>query len=90
LLPRITLFGADGVVELVGASELRVRRPGEKHEVTTFEPFTGDQHLPAMRPWAAAVKVAIEAREQIAPSFADGVACAEVMDMLRANATWPV
>jgi predicted dehydrogenase len=89
LAPRLTLFGTDGVAELVGATELSVRRPGEPPEVTTFAPFTGDPHLPAMRPWVAAVRDAIETRRPLEPSFADGVACAEVMDTLRANAVWP-
>ena len=87
--PRITMFGTDGVAELVGASELCVRRGGEAKEVTTFEPFAGDPHLPAMRPWAARIREAVETRQQLAPSFADGVACAQVMDALRTDARWP-
>jgi predicted dehydrogenase len=89
LAPRITVLGTDGVAELTGASELRVRHAGGEAEVTTFEPFTGDPHLPAMRPWAAAVREAIATRHPLEPSFTDGVACAEVMDRLRANAVWP-
>jgi hypothetical protein len=82
------------VAELVGAAELRVRRPGERTSVQQFAPFDGDQHLPAMRPWLALVGGIIEhgaighgaiAR---APSFEDGAACAEAMDLLRRNAVW--
>jgi predicted dehydrogenase len=84
LSPRITVFGTEGVAELVGARELTVRRPGEAPIVEAFAPFEGDPHLPAMRPWAALVRDAVETRRQITPSFADGVACARVMDLLRA------
>ncbi len=89
VVPRITVFGTAGAAELGGATELRVRRPGEESEHTTFEPFPGDMHLPAMRPWLADVLAAVARREQLTPSFADGVACAEVMDTLRAHAVWP-
>ncbi len=89
VMPRITVFGTDGVAELVGATELRVRRPGEADDVLTFAPFDGDPHLPAMRPWIADVREAVETRTQITPSFADGVACAQVMDLLRGWAEWP-
>jgi hypothetical protein len=78
------VIGTEGVAELVGATELRVRRSGESPTVQAFEPFDGDPHLPAMRPWAALVREAVEKGRQITPSFADGVACARVMDMLRA------
>jgi predicted dehydrogenase len=89
IAPRITLFGTDGVAELVGATELRVRRADAAAEVLTFAPFDGDPHLPAMRPWAARVREAVETRTQLTPSFADGVACAQVMDRLRARADRP-
>ena len=85
VMPRITVFGTEGVAELVGATELHVRRAGEPPTVQTFAPFDGDPHLPAMRPWAKLVREAVESRRQIAPSFADGVACARVMDLLRAE-----
>ena len=86
VVPRITLLGTEGIAELVGASELRVRRAGEPDAVQTFARFDGDPHLPAMRPWATIVRGAVEERRQITPSFADGVACARVMDALRADA----
>jgi predicted dehydrogenase len=84
VMPRITVFGTEGAVELIGSTEMHVRRAGEPASVQTFEPFDGDPHLPAMRPWVGLVREAVETRRQITPSFADGVACARVMDMLRA------
>lgn len=88
LVPTITVIGTEGVAELVGSTELRVRRPGERTEVQQWLPFEGDPHLPAMRPWATRVRDAVQRGEQLTPSFEDGVACAEVMDRFRANATW--
>lgn len=84
--PRMTVFGDDGAIELVGSTELTLRRTGEARQVTRFEPFDGDPHFPALRPWLAQVRDAIAARRQIAPSFEDGVACADVMDRLRDSA----
>jgi predicted dehydrogenase len=83
LPPRITIFGTDGLIEAIGATEIRVRGSAADRDIH-FEPFDGDPHLPAMRPWAVTVRDAIAARRQIAPNFHDGVACAEVMDRLRA------
>ena len=85
LPPCITILGSDGLIEAIGATDIRVRGAGEKRDIH-FEPFAGDPHLPAMRPWAAAVRDAIVERRQIAPNFRDGVACAQVMDRLRAAA----
>jgi len=84
--PRITLFGDDGTIELVGSSELTVRRPGEDARVTRFARFDGDPHLPALRPWLRQVHDSVAEQRQIAPSFDDGIACALVMDSLRASA----
>jgi len=83
--PRIILLGDEGAIELVGSTELTLRRADVAPQVTRFEPFDGDSHLPAIRPWLAQVRDAISEQRQIAPSFEDGVACADVMDRLRAS-----
>ena len=85
LPPRITVFGTEGLIEATGSTDIRVRGTAEKRDIR-FEPFAGDPHLPAMRPWAEAVRDAITEGRQIAPNFRDGVACAEVIDRLRAAA----
>ncbi len=85
LPPRVRIFGADGLIEAIGSTENHVRGSREDRTIT-FPPFDGDPHLPAIRPWAATMRAAITERRQIAPSFEDGLACAEVMDRLRATA----
>jgi predicted dehydrogenase len=85
LPPRITIFGADGLIEAVGATAIHVRGSGNDRDIH-FDPFVGDPHLPAMRPWAAIVRDAVAEGRQIAPNFRDGAACAEIMDRLRAAA----
>ena len=85
LPPRIIVFGSDGMIEAVGSTEIHVRGSGDDRTIR-FDPFEGDPHLPAMRPWAVMVRDAIAERRQIAPNFRDGLACAEVMDRLRAAA----
>ena len=82
---RITVFGDDGMIEVTGTTEIRVwNAKGE--QVHRFEPFDGDPHLPSMRPWARAVATALAEDRQIAPSFRDGLACAELIGQLRERA----
>jgi hypothetical protein len=67
----------------------RIRRgvlPGEGDVVFDFPPPDGEAHEPALVPWFGRVKQALQAGAQIAPSFDDGLAVAEAMDQLRANA----
>jgi hypothetical protein len=70
----------------------RIRRgllPGQADEVCEFPPPAGEAHEPALIPWLEKVKEALRTGRQIAPSFDDGVAVAEVMDQLRASAAQP-
>jgi predicted dehydrogenase len=85
---RIEVLGTEGVIVLNGVTDLRLRVRGEERECLTFEAPTGDPHEPAFRAWAAAVKEAVAGNRQIRPSFEDGLACALVMDQLRASAIW--
>ena len=41
-----------------------------------------------MTAWTAQIIESIRDRRQIEPSFREGLACAEVMDKLRANSVW--
>lgn len=86
LVPRATLTGSLGSIELIGDSKLVVRRPGEETETTEFAapaPRTPD---PALVAYFRQVSEALRTGTQIAPSFDDGVAVAQAMDRLRANA----
>ncbi|WP_217429569.1 Gfo/Idh/MocA family protein [Sphingomonas bacterium] len=84
LPPRMIFIGSEGMIEATGSTRIAIIGSGEDR-VIDFEPFAGDPHLPAMRPWAAAVRDSIIAGRQIEPCFADGLACAEIMDRVRAG-----
>ena len=56
---------------------------GKGDEVFAFPPASGEAHEPALLPWLERVRDALRDRRQIAPSFDDGVAVAEVMDQLK-------
>jgi predicted dehydrogenase len=58
---------------------------GEGDEVFEFSPAPGEAHEPALTPWLESVRDALRAGRQVATSFDDGLAVAEVMDQLRAN-----
>jgi predicted dehydrogenase len=85
LAPRITIAGSDGVLECVADTRITVRRGPERDEHERPK-ADGDPHLEPMRRWAAVVRDAVEAGVASAgvPTFADGLACARVLDRLRA------
>lgn len=82
--PRIVVYGTDGVLECIGDARIVVRRPDKDDEVHDRPTGQGDPHLSPMRAWAEVVRDAVE--EGIAPpdapTFADGLACARVLDAL--------
>jgi predicted dehydrogenase len=86
LAPRLVAFGTDGVLECVADARVVVRgRDGTRRE---YENPTGDDaHVEPMRHFARVVCDAV--RDGIAPSgvptFADGLACARVLERPRAG-----
>jgi predicted dehydrogenase len=84
LAPRILITGPDGAIENVGDARLVVRRRDRDRQEIGFPSGTGDSHHAAMTAWAAEVRDAVMEGRQIAPSFADGLACMRVMDQWRA------
>ena len=84
---RVVLSGSAGVVEVVGDRTVTVRPAGRgprrEHEVP---PVPGDPHLGPMLAMAAMVRDAVGDgfAPPGAPTFADGLACAEVLERLRA------
>ncbi|MCV7220970.1 Gfo/Idh/MocA family protein [Mycolicibacterium elephantis] len=85
--PRVTLIGSKGTVELTGDTTLVVRRPGEDPETTEFDPPPRRTPPPALTTYFGKVAEALRTGAPTAPSFDDGVAVAQVMDQLRANAS---
>jgi predicted dehydrogenase len=91
--PRVTVVGSDGVLEVVAESRITLRRADgsrEERAVPAAEPGV-DPHLVPMRRWAEAVRDLVRggAEASGAPDFHDGLACARVLDAIRAAGGQP-
>jgi len=82
---RVTITGSDGGMEIVSDHRLTIRRADGSREEHEFTPEPGDPHGVAMRRWTEVVRDEVIDHRQVTPSFADGLACARVMDALRAG-----
>lgn len=82
------VFGDDGAIRIVGSGLVELARPDGDDQRFEFPAPQGDIHEPAMTAWTARIIDSVRDRRQIEPSFRDGLACAEVMDKLRANSVW--
>ena len=85
LAPRVLVVGDEGVLECVADSRIVVRRLDGSREEHERPAIAGDPHLTPMRRWAEVVRDAVEDgfAPRGAPTFADGLACARVLDALR-------
>lgn len=91
LPPRLTVVGGEGVIEVVADERITLRRPdGSREDVPVpgagdGPGDRGDRHLVPMRRFARVVRDSVLGGrpEPGAPTFADGAACAEVLDRLR-------
>jgi predicted dehydrogenase len=83
LAPALTLIGARGVLEMLGEQRIVVRKDGEVREDLCLSEGVADLGVP-MRRWAAHVRDSVRCGvpEPGAPTFADGLACREVLDNL--------
>ena len=82
--PRIVILGSEGAIENIGDTRVVVRRSDGSTEQLEFEPRAGDPHAEAMVAWAAAIRDSVVTGQPIGPSFADGLACMQVMEQWRA------
>jgi predicted dehydrogenase len=82
---RITVVGSDGVLESRADQRITLRSGERREEIEIVPGGEGDVHLVPMRRWATVVRDAVRAGAipDGEPTFADGVACAKVMDALR-------
>lgn len=84
VIPQRTVFyGSEGAIELVDDNVVTLLKPDADPEVFDFTPKEGDPAWPAVYEWVGVVEEALRNRTQVAPSFDDGVATAEVMDLLK-------
>lgn len=82
---RMTFFGSIGTIEIVSDRIITVRRSDGSKEEIELERRTGDQHAGALGGWLHAAVAAVRSGEQITPSFADGLACRQVLDAVLAS-----
>jgi predicted dehydrogenase len=89
---RVTVIGTTGVLDMLSDNVHEIGGWLELHnESGTSEVFRadqrGDNHTLEMVPWAANIRDSLRAgtTDPDMPTFADGVACAEVMDHLTAR-----
>ena len=89
---HIEVLGSEGSIVLDGTSDLVVRHGEAKETKIVLPTVNGDVHVAPFTRWAELVKTAVQSGDQLEPSFNEGVACAELMDALKATAmrpTWP-
>jgi predicted dehydrogenase len=86
LPPRITVTGSEGAIENTADVRVVLQRVDGTRAQFDFEPPPGDPHEIAMTGWAHEIWRAVVTGQQVTPSFADGVACARVMDQWRSGA----
>ncbi len=80
----LTVFGSEGAIQVTDTSEMVVLVAGREAERFQFPPEE-DPHQPGLGLWLAKVRDAVSEGRQVAPDFHDGLACAEVLDALRAT-----
>jgi predicted dehydrogenase len=85
LPPRLTVFGSNGVVELVADRHVTVWHADGEHEAGEVGAVGEDRHLEPMRRYAVVVRDAVHTSEipEFAPTFADGRACDDILARLR-------
>ena len=84
IAPRIVVAGEEGVLECIADARIVLRRADGTRETHERPPAEGDPHFEPMRRWALVVRDAVEAGSAPpgTPTFADGLACARVLDAL--------
>lgn len=83
---RIVVLGSEGMLESTGDHRIVVRTAEGTREAFTLAPEPGDPHLGPMRQWAEVVRDAVRAGPAgpDTPTLHDGLACARILDRLRA------
>jgi predicted dehydrogenase len=91
LAPRITIYGSEGVIEILGERKLDVRHVDgtrESIDVDGERPAGVDPHAGPMGVWAQVIRDAVESGVVLlgAPTFSDGMAGAKLLDGIRSKA----
>jgi len=85
IAPRLVVTGSEGALECIADARIVVRRVDGTRDEHTRPETDADPHLVPMQRFATVVRDALEAgvAPPGAPTFADGLAAARVMDALR-------
>jgi predicted dehydrogenase len=85
---RLLVLGSEGALEVVADEHITLTAAEGSREIFRWDAEGRDPHLAPMRAWAEVVRDAVRSGTvpEGEPTFADGVACARVMDVLRASA----
>jgi predicted dehydrogenase len=89
LPPAVAYLGTEGAIEVTGDNKVILHKPDSDPEVFPFDPDAGAAMFAALGGWIAAIEGALKTRQQILPSFDEGVAVGRVMDKLKANFVRP-
>jgi predicted dehydrogenase len=79
---HVVIVGADGTIDITNDHRIVVRHSDGTKEELELPARTGDPHAGALGAWAHVVAGAVASGEQVAPSFADGLACRRVLDAM--------
>jgi predicted dehydrogenase len=82
---HVVICGSEGTIDITDDRRIVLRRTDGTKDEVELEGRTGDPHAGALVAWAHVVAGAVTSGEQVAPSFREGLACARVMDALRAG-----
>jgi predicted dehydrogenase len=82
---RLVFFGDQGALQVSGGKELVLIKPDREPERFTFREGESDPHKPGIDLWIAEICKAVTEGRQLAPDFREGLACAKVLDRLRAR-----
>ena len=81
---QIALLGTEGALQLTHGSELVLLRPDREPVRMPIEGNSNPVQV-AQERWLDKVCRAVRTGEQVGPDFADGLACAEILDAMRAG-----
>jgi predicted dehydrogenase len=85
LTPATLVVGGEAVLEMLGDQRIVRHGSAGREDVWAAETAAGNPLVASMRQWAAVVRDAVGrgTAEAGTPTFADGLACVEVMDRVR-------
>jgi predicted dehydrogenase len=84
---QVRIIGSEGALQVDDMKELLVIRPQQNTERFNYPCDDPDPHQPAIAFWLAKVCDAVARRRRITPDFNAGLACAQVLDRVRASAS---